>query len=217
MGVYFPVLHSRFLRWSVQGSSCLTCHTCGFCPQGAPQDHSQHVLFKQQEGKTQGRHGPGAALPRQIPGHGHMPLLLSELVLRTTLSWGAGEGGGSGNVASMSGTHLTIRNCSGPRRVLCLWKPASRGLLSSPCPLVAQKIVATRKKQQLSIGPCKSLPNSPSHSSVCSAQVSAVHISQVRGAHERLDPKARLSQGDRACPEGRPPAARWIFFFFSTF
>lgn len=26
-----------------------------------------------------------------------MPLLLSELVLRTTLSWGAGEGGGSGN------------------------------------------------------------------------------------------------------------------------
>ncbi|XP_040297724.1 arf-GAP with GTPase, ANK repeat and PH domain-containing protein 1 isoform X2 [Bufo bufo] len=44
---------------------------------------------------------------------------------------------------------------------------------------VAQKIVATRKKQQLSIGPCKSLPNSPSHTSVCSAQVSAVHISQT--------------------------------------
>ncbi|KAJ1064485.1 hypothetical protein K5549_017176, partial [Capra hircus] len=44
---------------------------------------------------------------------------------------------------------------------------------------IAQKIVATRKKQQLSIGPCKSLPNSPSHSSVCSAQVSAVHISQT--------------------------------------
>ncbi|KAM6945858.1 arf-GAP with GTPase, ANK repeat and PH domain-containing protein 1 isoform 2-T2 [Aplochiton taeniatus] len=43
---------------------------------------------------------------------------------------------------------------------------------------VAQKIVATRKKQQLSIGPCKSLPNSPSHSSVCSTQVAAVHISQ---------------------------------------
>ncbi|NXB88035.1 AGAP1 protein, partial [Vidua chalybeata] len=38
---------------------------------------------------------------------------------------------------------------------------------------VAQKIVSTKKKQQLSIGPCKSLPNSPSHSSVCSAQVSA--------------------------------------------
>uniref|UniRef100_A0A2I3H109 PH domain-containing protein n=1 Tax=Nomascus leucogenys TaxID=61853 RepID=A0A2I3H109_NOMLE len=37
---------------------------------------------------------------------------------------------------------------------------------------VAQKIVATRKKQQLSIGPCKSLPSSPSHSAVCSAQVS---------------------------------------------
>nr|XP_034995059.1 arf-GAP with GTPase, ANK repeat and PH domain-containing protein 1 isoform X2 [Zootoca vivipara] len=44
---------------------------------------------------------------------------------------------------------------------------------------VAQKIVATRKKQQLSIGPCKSLPNSPSHSSVCSVQVSAVQISQT--------------------------------------
>ncbi|XP_066519134.1 arf-GAP with GTPase, ANK repeat and PH domain-containing protein 1 isoform X2 [Hoplias malabaricus] len=44
---------------------------------------------------------------------------------------------------------------------------------------VAQKIVATRKKQQLSIGPCKSLPNSPSHSSVCSAPVSAVHITQT--------------------------------------
>uniref|UniRef100_A0A4W3J152 ArfGAP with GTPase domain, ankyrin repeat and PH domain 1 n=1 Tax=Callorhinchus milii TaxID=7868 RepID=A0A4W3J152_CALMI len=44
---------------------------------------------------------------------------------------------------------------------------------------VAQKIVATRRKQQLSIGPCKSLPNSPSHSSVCSAPVTAVHISQT--------------------------------------
>uniref|UniRef100_A0A8C6MBQ0 ArfGAP with GTPase domain, ankyrin repeat and PH domain 1 n=1 Tax=Nothobranchius furzeri TaxID=105023 RepID=A0A8C6MBQ0_NOTFU len=42
---------------------------------------------------------------------------------------------------------------------------------------VAQKIVTIRKKQQLSIGPCKSLPNSPSHSSVCSTQVSAVHVS----------------------------------------
>ncbi|XP_034037926.1 arf-GAP with GTPase, ANK repeat and PH domain-containing protein 1 [Thalassophryne amazonica] len=44
---------------------------------------------------------------------------------------------------------------------------------------VAQKIVATRKKQQFSIGPCKSLPNSPSHSSVCATQVSAVHVSQT--------------------------------------
>ncbi|CAB1421335.1 unnamed protein product [Pleuronectes platessa] len=43
---------------------------------------------------------------------------------------------------------------------------------------VAQKISATRKKQQLSIGPCKSLPNSPSHSSVCAPQVTAVHIPQ---------------------------------------
>uniref|UniRef100_A0A3P8VJI5 ArfGAP with GTPase domain, ankyrin repeat and PH domain 1 n=1 Tax=Cynoglossus semilaevis TaxID=244447 RepID=A0A3P8VJI5_CYNSE len=44
---------------------------------------------------------------------------------------------------------------------------------------VAQKIVGSRKKQQLSIGPCKSLPNSPSHSSVCATQVAAVHISQT--------------------------------------
>lgn len=60
-----------------------------------------------------------------------------------------------------------------------IWALASHCCVLSLCPLVAQKIVATRKKQQLSIGPCKSLPNSPSHSSVCSAQVSAVHISQV--------------------------------------
>ncbi|XP_033971676.1 arf-GAP with GTPase, ANK repeat and PH domain-containing protein 1-like, partial [Trematomus bernacchii] len=44
---------------------------------------------------------------------------------------------------------------------------------------VAQKIVACRKKQQLSIGPCKSLPNSPSHTSVCTAPVAAVHVSQT--------------------------------------
>ncbi|KAG9355836.1 hypothetical protein JZ751_000678 [Albula glossodonta] len=45
---------------------------------------------------------------------------------------------------------------------------------------VAQKVVALRKKQQLSIGPCKSLPNSPSHSSVPSASIPSVHINQVR-------------------------------------
>ncbi|XP_032091354.1 arf-GAP with GTPase, ANK repeat and PH domain-containing protein 3 isoform X2 [Thamnophis elegans] len=44
---------------------------------------------------------------------------------------------------------------------------------------VAQKVVALRKKQQLSIGPCKSLPNSPSHSSVSAASVPAVHINQA--------------------------------------
>uniref|UniRef100_A0A671NIS4 ArfGAP with GTPase domain, ankyrin repeat and PH domain 3 n=1 Tax=Sinocyclocheilus anshuiensis TaxID=1608454 RepID=A0A671NIS4_9TELE len=47
---------------------------------------------------------------------------------------------------------------------------------------VAQKVVALRKKQQLSTGPCKSLPNSPSHSSVPSASIPSVHINQVRGA-----------------------------------
>ncbi|XP_061897893.1 arf-GAP with GTPase, ANK repeat and PH domain-containing protein 1 isoform X2 [Entelurus aequoreus] len=44
---------------------------------------------------------------------------------------------------------------------------------------VAQKIVAIRKKQQLSIGPCKSLPNSPSHSSVCATQVPSVQANQT--------------------------------------
>uniref|UniRef100_A0A8C7A8M0 Arf-GAP with GTPase, ANK repeat and PH domain-containing protein 3-like n=1 Tax=Nothoprocta perdicaria TaxID=30464 RepID=A0A8C7A8M0_NOTPE len=44
---------------------------------------------------------------------------------------------------------------------------------------VAQKVVALRKKQQLSIGPCKSLPNSPSHSSVSAASIPSVHINQA--------------------------------------
>lgn len=44
---------------------------------------------------------------------------------------------------------------------------------------VAQKVVAMRKKQQLSIGPCKSLPNSPSHSSVPTASLPSVHINQA--------------------------------------
>ncbi|XP_028989678.1 arf-GAP with GTPase, ANK repeat and PH domain-containing protein 1 isoform X2 [Betta splendens] len=44
---------------------------------------------------------------------------------------------------------------------------------------IAQKTVASKKKHQLSIGPCKSLPNSPSHTSVCTTQVSAVHITQT--------------------------------------
>uniref|UniRef100_A0A9J7ZC52 Arf-GAP with GTPase, ANK repeat and PH domain-containing protein 3 n=1 Tax=Cyprinus carpio carpio TaxID=630221 RepID=A0A9J7ZC52_CYPCA len=44
---------------------------------------------------------------------------------------------------------------------------------------VAQKVVALRKKQQLSIGPCKSLPNSPSHSSVPAASIPSVHINQA--------------------------------------
>lgn len=51
-------------------------------------------------------------------------------------------------------------------------------LCHSPPP-VAQKVVAMRKKQQLSIGPCKSLPNSPSHSSVPAASIPSVHINQV--------------------------------------
>uniref|UniRef100_A0A803JKZ2 ArfGAP with GTPase domain, ankyrin repeat and PH domain 3 n=1 Tax=Xenopus tropicalis TaxID=8364 RepID=A0A803JKZ2_XENTR len=47
---------------------------------------------------------------------------------------------------------------------------------------VAQKVVAIRKKQQLSIGPCKSLPNSPSHSSVSAASIPSMHINQVRAS-----------------------------------
>lgn len=46
-------------------------------------------------------------------------------------------------------------------------------------PAVAQKVVALRKKQQLAIGPCKSLPNSPSHSAVSAASIPAVHINQA--------------------------------------
>lgn len=67
-----------------------------------------------------------------------------------------------------------------------LQKPAggeSCFLDSDPVPFsllaVAQKVVALRKKQQLSIGPCKSLPNSPSHSSVSAASIPSVHINQV--------------------------------------
>ncbi|XP_036855314.2 arf-GAP with GTPase, ANK repeat and PH domain-containing protein 3 isoform X3 [Manis javanica] len=44
---------------------------------------------------------------------------------------------------------------------------------------VAQKVVALRKKQQLAIGPCKSLPNSPSHSAVSATSIPAVHINQA--------------------------------------
>ncbi|XP_053468281.1 arf-GAP with GTPase, ANK repeat and PH domain-containing protein 3 isoform X1 [Ictalurus furcatus] len=44
---------------------------------------------------------------------------------------------------------------------------------------VAQKVVALRKKQQLAIGPCKSLPNSPSHTSVPSAAIPSVHLNQA--------------------------------------
>ncbi|XP_062848772.1 arf-GAP with GTPase, ANK repeat and PH domain-containing protein 3 isoform X2 [Trichomycterus rosablanca] len=44
---------------------------------------------------------------------------------------------------------------------------------------VAQKVVALRKKQQLAIGPCKSLPNSPSHSSVPTAAIPSVHLNQA--------------------------------------
>ncbi|KAM9186186.1 arf-GAP with GTPase, ANK repeat and PH domain-containing protein 3 isoform 5-T5 [Dugong dugon] len=44
---------------------------------------------------------------------------------------------------------------------------------------VAQKVLALRKKQQLAIGPCKSLPNSPSHSAVSAASIPAVHLNQA--------------------------------------
>lgn len=59
---------------------------------------------------------------------------------------------------------------------------------SDPVPFflpVAQKVVALRKKQQLSIGPCKSLPNSPSHSSVSAASIPSVHINQVGNENRR--------------------------------
>lgn len=55
-----------------------------------------------------------------------------------------------------------------------------------------------RKKQQLAIGPCKSLPNSPSHSAVSAASIPAVHVNQVRPA-PRTPPAARLSHPARPC------------------
>ncbi|XP_052552493.1 arf-GAP with GTPase, ANK repeat and PH domain-containing protein 3 isoform X2 [Tympanuchus pallidicinctus] len=62
---------------------------------------------------------------------------------------------------------------------------------------VAQKVVALRKKQQLSIGPCKSLPNSPSHSSVSAASIPSVHINQSRkGADAERDKKAPECKAD---------------------
>jgi len=74
---------------------------------------------------------------------------------------------------------------------------------SDPVPFsllpVAQKVVALRKKQQLSIGPCKSLPNSPSHSSVSAASIPSVHINQVgNGNRERQGPHIGLHS-----PSGR--------------
>uniref|UniRef100_A0A8C1X3Y0 Arf-GAP with GTPase, ANK repeat and PH domain-containing protein 3 n=1 Tax=Cyprinus carpio TaxID=7962 RepID=A0A8C1X3Y0_CYPCA len=74
---------------------------------------------------------------------------------------------------------------------------------------VAQKVVALRKKQQLSIGPCKSLPNSPSHSSVPSASIPSVHINQVslgqpKPVLKQLECKLRSTPPTPSgCPSGR--------------
>lgn len=192
-----------------EGSSCLTRHRCGFCPQGGPQDHSQHVLFKQQEGKTQGRHGPGAALPRKIPGRGHMPLLLLELVCRTTFSWGTGEGGGSRNVPSMSCTQLTIRN------------PVAAGIVGYKDGLQSPSH-SLPLETSLTWTSLVSLPTSCPEDCRHKEEAAAVHRALqvapqlpepllrllragVRRAHqpgtwgtERLGPKARPSPGDRA-------------------
>nr|XP_051692919.1 arf-GAP with GTPase, ANK repeat and PH domain-containing protein 3 isoform X2 [Oryctolagus cuniculus] len=59
---------------------------------------------------------------------------------------------------------------------------------------VAQKVVALRKKQQLAIGPCKSLPNSPSHSAVSAASIPAVHINQSRKGAD-LDREKKAADG----------------------
>ncbi|XP_066897933.1 arf-GAP with GTPase, ANK repeat and PH domain-containing protein 3 isoform X6 [Kogia breviceps] len=62
---------------------------------------------------------------------------------------------------------------------------------------VAQKVVALRKKQQLAIGPCKSLPNSPSHSAVSAASIPSVHINQSRkGADLDREKKAAECKAD---------------------
>ncbi|XP_044278458.1 arf-GAP with GTPase, ANK repeat and PH domain-containing protein 3 isoform X2 [Varanus komodoensis] len=62
---------------------------------------------------------------------------------------------------------------------LCSYRNASEVPMVLVGTQVAQKVVALRKKQQLSIGPCKSLPNSPSHSSVSAASIPSVHINQA--------------------------------------
>ncbi|XP_032821434.2 arf-GAP with GTPase, ANK repeat and PH domain-containing protein 1-like isoform X2 [Petromyzon marinus] len=46
---------------------------------------------------------------------------------------------------------------------------------------VAQKVVAMRKKSQLSVGPCRSLPSSPSHILVHSASTPSAAVGQVVG------------------------------------
>ncbi|KFO78242.1 Arf-GAP with GTPase, ANK repeat and PH domain-containing protein 3, partial [Cuculus canorus] len=81
---------------------------------------------------------------------------------------------------------------------------------------VAQKVVALRKKQQLSIGPCKSLPNSPSHSSVSAASIPSVHINQVgdwngnrQGPHVLLHTPSVLSGFGLTLWPRRPPAS-WL-------
>uniref|UniRef100_A0A9J8ABK7 Arf-GAP with GTPase, ANK repeat and PH domain-containing protein 3 n=1 Tax=Cyprinus carpio carpio TaxID=630221 RepID=A0A9J8ABK7_CYPCA len=68
---------------------------------------------------------------------------------------------------------------------------------------VAQKVVALRKKQQLSIGPCKSLPNSPSHSSVPAASIPSVHINQSWKASDQtksIESKTDSIGSGRAIP-----------------
>ncbi|KAF3857001.1 hypothetical protein F7725_008860 [Dissostichus mawsoni] len=66
---------------------------------------------------------------------------------------------------------------------------------------LAQKIVACRKKQQLSIGPCKSLPNSPSHTSVCTAPVTAVHSRKASEPEKKsLENRADSIGSGRAIP-----------------
>ncbi|KTG42241.1 hypothetical protein cypCar_00049009, partial [Cyprinus carpio] len=77
---------------------------------------------------------------------------------------------------------------------------------------VAQKVVALRKKQQLSIGPCKSLPNSPSHSSVPAASIPSVHINQAANGggafsdySSSVPSTPSISRGRCACENRWPP------------
>uniref|UniRef100_A0A286X921 ArfGAP with GTPase domain, ankyrin repeat and PH domain 3 n=1 Tax=Cavia porcellus TaxID=10141 RepID=A0A286X921_CAVPO len=70
---------------------------------------------------------------------------------------------------------------------------------------VAQKVVALRKKQQLAIGPCKSLPNSPSHSAVSTASIPTVNINQVWSDYSLSPSTPSISQ--RELPEGCLPKA----------
>lgn len=202
----------------------MVSHPCGFWPRGGCRGTANtRVFFKQQEGRrhkeemgqgqlSRGRFVDSAARPPLSPVGQSLPA-------RPCWAGVQADGGSQGlrTRRIRSGAHapspksgipsLREQRAAGTAAVPARSPRSDTGLTSvllSPHPPVAQKVVATRKKQQLSIGPCKSLPSSPSHASVCSAQVSAVHVSQVRRAPRAPDRETRPSRAGPACPKSAP-------------